>query len=62
MLFLGGIEFRSRLTPGYKPVKKDKDDIESAPGAVDGAHLMQSMDAGATGKVPTVQATRTDSA
>ena len=57
----GGIESGSPLAPGYKLVKKDKDDIESVPGAVDGAHLMQNMDTGAAGKVAAVQATRTDS-
>jgi hypothetical protein len=59
----GGIESGSLLAPGYKLVKKDKDDIESVPGAVnaDGTHLMQNMDTGAAGKVATAQATRTDS-
>ena len=46
----------SQLASGYKVVKKD--DIESVPGAADGAHLMQDMDAGARGKVPTVQTAR----
>ena len=58
----GGIESGSLLAPGYKLVKKDKDDIESVPGAVnaDGTHLMQNMGTGAHGNVPTAYAPRRD--
>jgi hypothetical protein len=60
---LGGVESGSLAAPDYKLVKRDKDDIESVPGAVDadGAHLMQNMGTGAAGKVATAQAKRTDS-
>jgi len=48
----------SQSTSGYKEINKGKTDIESSPGVVDEAHLMQPMDAGSPGKVPSLPDTR----